>query len=70
MSPLEQFRELEKLPGAKVYPVATFRYGYAAFVAHVVKVEHADRPSDWYVGELDRNNEIVAVKKICDGPIV
>ncbi len=70
MSPLEEFRELEKLAKGRSYPVVSMRYGYAAFVAHVLKIEHDDRPSDWYVGEVNKDNEIVAVKKICDGPIV
>lgn len=65
MTPTEHFRQLEEKAGNNVYPVVTLRYGYAAFVAYVIRIKHQQQPDEWWVGELNKESEFVAVKRIC-----
>lgn len=64
MTLYEQFRDLEKRCD-RMLPVVTDRYGYAAFVAYVFRINVGDdQPSEWWVGELDKDGEVSAIKRL------
>ncbi len=61
----KRFDELQELTDL-IQPVVSTRYGYAAFIAYIFKVETGPTtPSEWYVGEIDKDRNITAVKRIC-----
>ncbi len=61
---LDQFREIEK-KAAAIIPVVDCRWGYAAFVAYVFKIDNGDKPSEYWVGEMGEDREVAAIKRIC-----
>lgn len=64
MTLLEQFRDLERRSEITL-PVVTDRYGYAAFVAYVFRINVGDdKPSEWWVGEVDEGMDVTAVKRL------
>lgn len=51
-----------------VWPVVDCRWGYAAFVAYVIRLKHPTQPNEWWVAEMfdkDRRGHVTALKRIC-----
>lgn len=45
--------------------VNSSRYGYAAFIAYVFKIQREGKTSLFFVLELDKKKKITRIKRIC-----
>ena len=68
MSTLDKrFRQLQLQAGINnVWPVVDCRWGYAAFVAYIIKVERKGLSTRWWVVEMDEEQHVSKIKPLCN----